>query len=53
MDLVIEAILSDGSFPVVYTSSEVVLLDDGTYALGLGFSGGTFQIKPQDWPVYD
>lgn len=53
LDLVVEFVESDGSYPVTYSSTEVTALGAGTYAAGLAFQGGASQILPQDFNVYD
>jgi hypothetical protein len=53
LDIIVDSIVSDGSFPVIYSSTEVTALIPGTYALGLGFAGGSAKIVPQDFNVYD
>jgi hypothetical protein len=53
LDLVVQCVVSDGSYPVIYTSTFVTALGPGTYGAGLGFSGGSSQIRPQDYNVYD
>jgi hypothetical protein len=53
MDLVVECVWSDGSFPVVYISTSSTALNPGTYVLGLGFSAGSPKILAQDYNSYD
>jgi hypothetical protein len=53
MDLVVQCVVSDGTFPVIYSSTQVTALPPGTYGAGLAFAGGSSQIQPQDYNVYD
>lgn len=53
LDLVLETVFSDGTFPVVYISTGSTALPPGTYALGLAYASGAPHIVPQDFNTYD
>jgi len=53
MDIIVDAVVSDGTLPVIYSSTEVTALPAGFYAVGLGFAAGAPVIVPQDFNSYD
>jgi hypothetical protein len=53
IDLILDCVWSDGTFPVVYISTGSTALPAGTYALGLAYASGSAHIVPQDYNAYD